>query len=84
MTQFRHKCPPDVNPKTRDRVLNGAYAAHIQTLYDVADDAVWQPVFDTGDARFLKMGVPEQTGREMAFVVCPDCGAEIVVTRSEE
>lgn len=80
MTTFRHKCPPDVNPKTVDGARNPSYADHIRKEYEV--DAEWQPIFDTGDARFLKMGVPVETGREMAFVTCPDCSAEVVVTRT--
>lgn len=82
MTTFRHKCPPEVNPKTVDGARNPSYAEHIRKEYEVSHDAEWHPIFDTGDASFLKMGHPIETGREMAFVTCPDCGFEVVVTRT--
>lgn len=83
MTVFRHKCPPEVNPKTVDGSRNPAYSEHIRREYEVGE-VEWWPIFDSGDARFLKMGVPMETGREMAFVACPDCGADVVVTRTQQ
>lgn len=77
--KFRHKCPPEVNPKWEDGVVRDDYAAHIRREYEVPADAEWLPIM-TGDPALARMGAQEPSGRVMAVVECPDCGAEVVVT----
>lgn len=83
-TTFRHKCPPEFNAKTKERLAAGEYSAHIRRAYEVPVDAEWTPLYDVGDPRLLKLGAPSPTGRELTVVRCPDCDAEVVVTRIVE
>lgn len=81
MTDFRHKCPPEINPKRPKTVENGEYGDHIRKLYPVPEDA-WVDEMG-GDARQMRMNMLEPTGRQIAFVTCPDCGADVVAMREK-
>lgn len=84
---FRHKCPDDVNPKfavADDGVVSSrreAFHAHVRKVYPYPAEVEWSPLMEAS-ADEQRLGLPGRpTGRLMAVVVCPDCGAEVVVTR---
>lgn len=79
MTTFRHKCEQDFTLKY---TTPEAYHACIRKEYEVPEDA-WRPMYDT-PAPLARLGLLQETGREIAIVNCPDCGAEVVVTRTKE
>lgn len=76
MTAFRHKCS-DVD-KTEDME---AWRTNVRKLYDVPEDA-WRPLHDTPHD-LARLGVLVENGRQVAFVICPDCGADVTVTREK-
>lgn len=83
MTDFRHKCAIDAdgNPIPKTQATMDAYRDAIRRLYPVPEDA-WRPLYDTPH-HLARLGMTVETGRQVAMVDCPDCGAVVTVTREK-